>query len=173
MLPKNDIGVAQRFRLVEMETALTIRDAATVSGLSAETIRYYERVGVLPTVPRAVNGYRLYTAAYVETLRFARGLRELGIPLTSVASLVELAQGGTCSAMKDALSGTLADVLLLLAAQRRELAQTEAHLQALLTDLKNVSGDGRASAGQGRCSCVATVERELGGQAKSTGGQPR
>ena len=90
MLPKIDIGVAQRFRLVEMETALTIRDAATVSGLSAETIRYYERVGVLPTVPRAVNGYRLYTAAYVETLRFARGLRELGIPLTSVASLVEL-----------------------------------------------------------------------------------
>ncbi len=60
---------------------MNIQEAAHRSGLSADTIRFYERKGVLPRPPRGANGYRQYTEEHVATLEFARGLRDLNLPL--------------------------------------------------------------------------------------------
>ncbi len=144
-----------------MPASLTVAEASRASGLPVDTIRYYERAGVLPPVPRASNGYRSYAMAHVETLRFARSLRDLGLSPGAMGTLVALFHDGTCAEMQGALSTTIGDALARLAVQRGELGRTEAHLQELLSALGNLKGDGRSSGGRQPCSCVATVERDF------------
>jgi MerR family mercuric resistance operon transcriptional regulator len=62
------------------------------SGVHIETIRYYERVGVLPRPPRSPSGYRRYDSEDVKRLGFIRRLRELGFSLEGVQALLDLAQ---------------------------------------------------------------------------------
>lgn len=154
-----------------MGSSLTVRGASEASGLPVETIRYYERVGVLPRVPRSSNGYRSYAAAHVETLRFARSLRDLGISPTAMVTLVALFHDGTCAAMQGALSATIGEALVRLEAQREELERTETHLRQLLESVQNLTGDGRSSGGPPPCPCVTTVEGKDNARARSTGGK--
>ncbi|MBX9943719.1 MAG: helix-turn-helix domain-containing protein [Reyranella sp.] len=60
------------------------------SGVHIETIRYYERAGVLPKARRAANGRRVYGAADAGRLAFIRHARELGFDLVSVRALLAL-----------------------------------------------------------------------------------
>lgn len=71
---------------------MKISDAAASSGCHLETIRYYERVGLLPEPERARNRYRQYTDADVERLRFITRGRDLGFSLEEIRSLLRLAQ---------------------------------------------------------------------------------
>jgi Cu(I)-responsive transcriptional regulator len=71
--------------------AMTIGALAAATETSAETIRYYERAGVLPAPARRDSGYRLYGPGDVERLRFIRRARELGFSLEQVRELVGLA----------------------------------------------------------------------------------
>ena len=64
--------------------------AARLSGVNIETIRYYERDGVLPPALRSRSGRRLYDADGVARLRFVRRCRDLGIPLDDVRTLLAL-----------------------------------------------------------------------------------
>ncbi len=67
---------------------MNIQEAAEASGLSADTIRFYERKRVLPRPPRAANGYRAYTEEHLATLRLTKSLRDLGLPLSEIGSIV-------------------------------------------------------------------------------------
>ena len=60
---------------------LRIGELAQASGASTKTIRFYEQVGLLPLVQRAMNRYRLYDAEDVRRLRFIRNARSLGFTL--------------------------------------------------------------------------------------------
>lgn len=60
------------------------------SGVNIETIRYYERIGVLPSPQRAVNGRRAYSDADAQRLSFVRHARELGFDLRAVRALLAL-----------------------------------------------------------------------------------
>ncbi len=71
---------------------MKISDAAAASGCHLETIRYYERVGLLPEPERTRNRYRQYTDADVERLRFITRGRDLGFSLEEIRSLFRLAQ---------------------------------------------------------------------------------
>jgi len=71
---------------------LVIGALAARTGTTAETIRYYERIGLLPAPARAGTGrYRIYGAADVERLAFVRRARELGFSLDEVRELLGLA----------------------------------------------------------------------------------
>lgn len=61
------------------------------SGVNIETIRYYEKVGLLPAANRARNGYRQYDDASVERLAFVRRGRELGFTIDEIRELLALA----------------------------------------------------------------------------------
>lgn len=74
--------------------ALTIGELSRRTGCSVETIRYYERIELLPPPPRTAAGYRLYGGAHEERLRFVRRARELGFSLGEVRALLRLAEGG-------------------------------------------------------------------------------
>lgn len=69
---------------------MKISDAAAASGCHLETIRYYERVGLMPAPARTASGYRTYRPAEVERLRFISRGRELGFSLEEIRSLLRL-----------------------------------------------------------------------------------
>ena len=69
---------------------MNIGTAASESGVSAKTIRYYESIGLIPPAIRAENGYRNYTEFDVETLRFIQHSRRLGFSVKDVGNLLEL-----------------------------------------------------------------------------------
>ena len=73
---------------------LTIGRLAHHSGVNIETIRYYERIGLVRSPPRSAGGHRLYAAADLEHLAFVRRGRELGFSLDEVRSLLALAERG-------------------------------------------------------------------------------
>ncbi|HVY66855.1 MAG TPA: heavy metal-responsive transcriptional regulator [Gammaproteobacteria bacterium] len=71
-------------------THMTIGRLAERAGVNIDTIRYYERNGLLPAPARRASGYREYAAADIERLRFIRRAKELGFTLTEIAELLSL-----------------------------------------------------------------------------------
>ncbi|MEQ9327152.1 MAG: helix-turn-helix domain-containing protein [Rhodospirillales bacterium] len=71
----------------------TIGEASRMSGVHIETIRYYERCGVLPAPTRAANGRRFYRQADIGRLCFIKRCRDLGFGLSDVTALLALAEG--------------------------------------------------------------------------------
>ncbi len=70
---------------------MNIRQAANASSLTPDTIRFYEKKGILPHPPRLASGYRHYAEEHVSTLRLANGLREFELPLAEVAPILSVA----------------------------------------------------------------------------------
>ncbi|MBA2682147.1 MAG: MerR family transcriptional regulator [Ktedonobacteraceae bacterium] len=111
-----------------MDEELTIQQMAQISGLSAHTLRYYERAGLLPQhVGRnAANGYRYYTQEDVIWLGFIKRLRATGMPIRDVRRYVELSNQG---------EDTIAARLQLLKQHRDQveehLSEVEQHLSAI------------------------------------------
>jgi MerR family mercuric resistance operon transcriptional regulator len=64
-----------------------------MTGCNIETIRYYERIGLLPKPARSASGHRRYDDSDAERLRFVRRCRELGFGLDSIRQLLTLAEG--------------------------------------------------------------------------------
>ncbi|MBN3562293.1 Cu(I)-responsive transcriptional regulator [Aliamphritea spongicola] len=71
---------------------MNISQAAAATGLSAKTIRYYEQQGVVAPAERSDNGYRTYSPAHIDELRFIKRTRSLGFSLEEARDLLRLAQ---------------------------------------------------------------------------------
>jgi hypothetical protein len=82
------------------KAAYAIGDLARHTGTKVETIRWYERDGVMPAPVRTRGGHRLYTAAHRNRLAFIRHARELGFPLEDVRALLRLATSLIVPAMR-------------------------------------------------------------------------
>ena len=96
--------------------------------VSAETVRYYERRGLLASPQRSANGYRTYDDAALNQLRFIRTAQAAGLTLAEIRSVIELRNGGItpCSHVEALLSNKLANVRerqRQLSALEHELAQ--------------------------------------------------
>lgn len=72
----------------------TIGATAKAAGVAIDTVRFYEREGLLSQARRTAAGYRLYAPEDVERLRFIRKAKALGFTLDDVAELLRLQQGG-------------------------------------------------------------------------------
>lgn len=70
---------------------MTIGALGEATGVGAETIRYYERIGLLPKPARTAAGYRMFEQEHVRRLNFIRRGRELGLSLDAVRELLSLA----------------------------------------------------------------------------------
>jgi DNA-binding transcriptional MerR regulator len=75
-----------------MRNNYSIGALSRLSGVNVETIRYYERVDLLPAPARGPNGYRHYDDAAVQRLAFVRRGRELGFTLTEIRGLLDLVE---------------------------------------------------------------------------------
>jgi MerR family mercuric resistance operon transcriptional regulator len=74
--------------------AMQIGAIAARTGVNIETMRYYERIGILPRPARSEGGHRIYSPAHEQRLTFIRRSRELGFSLDEVRALLGLAEGG-------------------------------------------------------------------------------
>ncbi|MGH6641594.1 MerR family transcriptional regulator [Hypericibacter sp.] len=110
---------------------LTIGGLSKCTGVNIETIRFYERVGILPKPPRSAGGHRIYSQNQLMRVGFVRRSRELGFSLDEVRALLRLVDGGryTCAEVKAIALDHLADV-------RRKIAD----LQRLEQTLADVAG---------------------------------
>lgn len=75
---------------------LRVADLAAAVGIGADTVRYYERIGLLPEPPRSPAGYRLYGPEAVERLRFVQGCQRLGLRLKDIGDLLAVRDTGVC-----------------------------------------------------------------------------
>lgn len=73
-----------------------VTELAHEIGVRPDTIRYYERAGLLPPPPRTSAGYRLYPATTIERIRFIQGCARLGLRLNNIADLLAVRDTGTC-----------------------------------------------------------------------------
>ena len=75
---------------------LTVSKLADEVGTSPDTVRYYERIGLLPETERSPSGYRLYGDEAVERLRFIKRAQRFGLRLEAIGELLEVRQRGLC-----------------------------------------------------------------------------
>src|SRR6266545_3171923 len=95
-------GFFMRSQPPGMSTRLTIGTLSERTGCNIETIRYYERIGLMPRTARSAGGHRLYGEEHVKRLGFIRRSRELGFTLDQVRTLLALVDGRryTCAQVK-------------------------------------------------------------------------
>ena len=103
---------------MEQENNLTIQEVGKITGLSVHTLRYYERIGLLNSVNRNSNGYRLYDSTNIAWIEFLNRLRETGM---SIHQMQEF------STLRNLGATTISDRRLLL----------EQHYQTVKTKLLN------------------------------------
>ncbi len=91
------------------------------TGTNIETIRYYERVGLLPAPPRSAGGYRLYGTPHLKRLNFIRRARALGFSVGEVRTLLRLADEHQrpCDEVRVVANAHLTDVRAKIADLRR------------------------------------------------------
>src|SRR5260370_5759118 len=92
---------------------LSIGELSRQTGVNIETIRYYERIKMLPAPPRTASGRRVYGLSETRTLAFIRRSRELGFTLDEIRALLALsAQNGqdTCAEVRELAAGHLGEV---------------------------------------------------------------
>jgi DNA-binding transcriptional MerR regulator len=109
-----------------VDAPLTIAEAAQESGLSAHTLRYWERAGLLAPITRNGSGHRRYAEEDLERIKFLTRLRATGMPIRQVRRYAELLNGG---------DDTNEERLALLEAHREavraHLEETAAHLELI------------------------------------------
>ncbi len=110
---------------------MQIGEASVASGCHIETIRYYERVGLLPRARRTGGGYRVYTPAEVDRLRFIARGRELGFSLDEIRSLLALAEDASlsCAEVDQLAHGHLAEIRQRVRALKRMARELEKTIQ--------------------------------------------
>ncbi len=96
-------------------------ELADRTGCNLETIRYYEKIGLLKEPPRDANRYRIYDNAHVRRLRFILRGRELGFSIEDIRGLLGLVDGGTqtCAEVKARTEHHLSDVRAKIVDLRR------------------------------------------------------
>lgn len=90
--------------------AYSIGQLARVGDTGVETIRYYERRGLMPEPPRAASGYRRYPKDAAQRLRFIRRAKQLGFTLDEIMSLLQLQAGGRRADIKTIAEAKLAEI---------------------------------------------------------------
>lgn len=134
-----------------MTNQLRIAEVADRVGISTATVRYYERIGVLPAAERADNGYRMYDDRIVERLEFVARAKQLGCTLEEITDLVTAWDGGVCGPIQDRLRTLVADKLAAAQAEVVELVALTADLRRAAASLETHRPIGQCD---DRCGCT-------------------
>jgi MerR family mercuric resistance operon transcriptional regulator len=104
---------------------------ANRSGVNGETIRYYEKIGLMPDPMRSAGGHRIYERSHLKRLSFIRRTRELGFTLKEIRGLLGLVDGGdyTCAEVRDRTFVHMNDV----AQKIRDLQKMQRALKSMAT----------------------------------------
>ena len=122
------------------KTGATIGALAETAGVNVETIRFYQRKGLMPEPEKPYGSIRRYGAAELARVRFIKSARRLGFSLEEVGELLKLEDGARCSEARQLAEQKLVDVRQKLS----DLQRIESVLAGLVA---------RCSAVRGRVNC--------------------
>ena len=124
-----------------MMEILSIGQVARRAGVGVETIRFYEREGVLEAPPRRASGYRQYSEDVIKRIRFIKRAQRLGFSLKEITELLLLRVDGqtTCEDVKERTRAKIAEV-------ERKQVELQRMRRALLQVSALCTGEGPASA---------------------------
>ena len=105
---------------------MTIKEVSEKYDISADTLRYYERIGMIPEVTRNANGIRNYQESDLGWVELAICMRSAGLPVEALIEYVKLFQNG---------NSTFAARLQLLQEQREKLEEQKVQLQTAMDKL--------------------------------------
>lgn len=111
-----------------MDTKLTIGKVAAAAEVNVETIRFYQRRGILAEPPKKLGGLRYYDETAIERVRFVKRAQSLGFSLEEVVGLLELHAADVCAKTHDAAERKLA----MVEDRIRDLQQIRATLKKLI-----------------------------------------
>ncbi len=127
---------------------LTIGAFAKAAGVNIETIRFYQRKGLLPEPDRPYGSIRRYGEADVARVKFVKSAQRLGFSLDEIAELLKLEDGTHCCEAAELAAQRLADVRARLA----DLTRMERALSQVLSAC-------HANEGQVTCPLIASLQR--------------
>lgn len=107
---------------------MRVSELADRVGVAPSTVRYYERIGLLPPPRRTASGYRSYDEDAATRLLFVTRAKRMGLTLEQIADVLRVWEGGRCPT-------THAQIRELLEAKQAEIAEQIAELQALSRQL--------------------------------------
>src|SRR5918992_3569756 len=84
LVSRNDLTLEWTPRFTLSLMSLRVSELAGQAGLTTDTVRYYERVGLLPEPPRSASGYRQYDEELADRLRFIKGAQRFGLRLGEI-----------------------------------------------------------------------------------------
>ena len=125
----------------------TIGTLAKQAGVNVETVRYYQRRGLVPQPERPIGGIRRYSSVHVRRLRFIRQAQTLGFALEEVIDLLALEDGRHCREAERLGSSKLA----IVRARVAQLRRVENALAALLDQC-------HSNTGKIRCPLIVAME---------------
>lgn len=133
----------------ESEPGITIGGLAETTGVHLETVRYYQRLGLMPTPERAYGSVRRYGVDAVSRLRFIKRAQALGFSLEEVKLLLELSVGQHCAETR------------VFAHHKKQLVEQKiTDLQAIRSALdKLIRACGTGKRGRG-CPIIESLSRE-------------
>jgi MerR family mercuric resistance operon transcriptional regulator len=118
------------------EGGFTIGRLAAAAGVNVETVRYYQRIKLMPLPRKALGGIRRYSAEDLSRLRFIKTAQGLGFTLEEIADLVKLDDGTRCNEARDIAAHKLA----VVRARRRDLRRIETVLARLVRQCETLRG---------------------------------
>lgn len=124
---------------------------AREASVSVQTLRYYERRGLLPAATRSASGYRRYPPDTVAVVRFIKRAQELGFTLSEIGQLLGL---------QASLSGDRSRVLDLATAKITDIEHRIRQLQAIRTVLLELVQSCRCGASKLECSILGALNRD-------------
>jgi DNA-binding transcriptional MerR regulator len=119
-----------------MEAELRIGEVAKRSDVSIDTLRYYERLRLLPPTRRSSGGFRLFTPEHIERVQFIKQAQQLGFSLDEIKGLLATGGADECRKVRDLLQRKLTELderLKSMKGFRRVLAK---HLSGCEGELK-------------------------------------
>ncbi len=134
---------------------MRIGQVARRTGLSVATIRFYERLGLVPEIPRSSAGYRQFDGELIRRLRFVRRARALGFTLEEIRALLELR-------LDD--SATTADVRQRAGARLDDIEARIADLERMRDTLRELTRTCSRDGPTRECPILEALERVEGDQ---------
>ena len=126
-----------------MVAELTIGRLADEAGVNVETIRYYQRRGLLPEPNKPINGHRRYAAEAVKRVHFIKRAQVLGFTLDEIGSLLDLDEAHACAETRE------------LAAHKLDVIESKLDdLKAMRKALKSLLRQCEAGSATGACPII-------------------
>ncbi|MEJ7863026.1 MAG: heavy metal-responsive transcriptional regulator [Pyrinomonadaceae bacterium] len=133
-------------------SGLQIGEIATHSGVSVDTVRYYEKLKLLPRAARSGGGYRMFPAEAVERIKFIKQAQEMGFSLDEVKRLFSTGGANQCREVRELLLGKLVEL-------ERKINQMRDFKKVLNRHLDECDNELKAHGDQSACPVLITIEK--------------